>query len=89
MHFTRLMGMISLGIGLMLFALFLQSPVNIFATFSGFVTYCFPPIFVGIDLLFRKSSAPADQVAVLQEELGKVESEVWIDFETSPGDSRC
>lgn len=87
MLFTRLMGMISLGFGLMLFAAFLRSPSDILASFFGFVKYCFPPIFVGIDLMIRKF--PAVQTAVLHEVLDEKELECRINVETLPGDPPC
>ena len=96
MLFTRLMGMISLGIGLSLFALYWfayphiphHDPLDLNCWLFD-IAKSFPPIGVGLDLIFRKSPAPAVQTAVRHEELSEAEPDVWIDFETSPGDSRC
>ncbi len=94
MLFTRLMGMISLGIGLAFLIAFLQvrlSREDLFLVWVWlkWVSCCIPPIFAGLDLIFGKSLAPADQLAVLHRETEDSELGCSIDLETPPGAPPC
>ena len=90
MLFRRRMGIISVAIGLALFALYLRTPlprieIITLQDLQGDVwlaSFGIPPIFAGLDLILGKSPAPVDQFETLCHESGEVDLECWNEIQT-------